>query len=141
MFFEWADADQTGDSDLARFYEDRFRPEFLPAFDAWLASATTSEGSPPGTPFALAEYRLAAADEAAELDREAEATGATVRRNLQRSTNYVLGVVLFSVALFFAGISTRMTGVGPRRVLLACGCVVFVCTALWIATSPISFSI
>ena len=39
-----------------------------------------------------------------------------VRRDIQRSSNYVLGVVLFAVALFFAGMSTKLTaGVCARR--------------------------
>lgn len=141
MFFEWVDAEMTGDAELAGFYEKRFRPEFQPAFDEWRATAPAADGAPPGTPFALDAYQLAAADESAELDAEADATAAVVRRNLQRSTNYVLGVVLFSVALFFAGISTKMTDAGPRSALLACGCVVFVCTAIWIVMSPISIAI
>jgi hypothetical protein len=141
MFFEWVDAELTGDSNLAGFYEERFRPEFRPAFDAWLASARPGVASPPETPFTLDDYRLAAADEAAELDAEAEATAAIVRRNVQRSTNYVLGVVLFSVALFFAGISTKVNSPASRSVLLACGCIVFLGTGIWIATSPISISI
>lgn len=140
-FFEWADAELTGDVERAAFCEDRFRPEFRPAFDAWLATAADGDESPPGTPFALDDYRLAAADDAAELDAQAEATAAVVRTYVQRSTNYVLGVVLFSVALFFAGISTKLTSPGPRSVLLACGCVVFLGTAIWILTSPISISI
>jgi hypothetical protein len=142
IFFEWADAELTGDADLAAFYEERFRPEFRPAFDAWLASAPGGgASSPPGTPFTLDAYRLAASDDAAELDAEAEATAAIVRRNVQRSTNYVLGVVLFSVALFFAGISTKVNSPASRSVLLACGCFVFLGTGIWIATSPISISI
>ena len=141
MFFEWADADKTGDAELATFYEERFRPEFRPAFDAWLAAGPDGESDPPGTPFTLGEYQLAAADEAVELDAEAEATAAIVRRNVQRSTNYVLGVVLFSVALFFAGISTKVSGTASRSVLLACGCLVFLGAAVWIASSPISISI
>ena len=141
MFFEWADADKTGDAELASFYEDRFRPEFRPAFDAWLTSAPDDESDPPGTPFALGEYQLAAADDAAESDAEAEATAAIVRRNVQQSTNYVLGVVLFSVALFFGGISTKVSGTASRSVLLACGCLVFLGAAVWIASSPISISI
>lgn len=141
-FFEWADADLAGAPERADFYEDRFRSEFRPAFDAWLALAPAGDASKaPGTPFALEEYRLAAADEAADLDAQAEADAAIVRRNVQRSANYVLGVVLFSVALFFAGVSTKMTNPAPRSVLLACGCVVFLGTAIWIATSPISISI
>ena len=37
--------------------------------------------------------------------REAEESAATVLRNIQNASNYVLGVVLFAVALFFAGMS------------------------------------
>ena len=64
-----------------------------------------------------------------------------MRRNVQRSANYVLGVVLFAVALFFAGMSTKLHGPGPRKALLVVGCLVFVGTAVWIATFPISVSV
>ena len=47
---------------------------------------------------------------------------ATVRRNVQRAANYVLGVVLFAVALFFAGMSTKLRGAGLRKALLLVGC-------------------
>ena len=40
--------------------------------------------------------------------------------------NYVLGVVLFAVALFFAGMSTKLRGDGVRKALLAVGCAVFI---------------
>ena len=87
------------------------------------------------------EYQLQARADAERLDAEAEATAATVRRNIQRSANYVLAVVLFAVALFFAGMSTKLPGPGPRKVLLAVGCLVFAGTVAWIATFPISISV
>src|SRR5262249_44407179 len=37
-FVQWANATQAGDAGLARFYRQRFRPEFRPAFDAWIAT-------------------------------------------------------------------------------------------------------
>jgi hypothetical protein len=89
----------------------------------------------------MPEYRLAATAEAERLDRKAEDLSALVRRNIQRSTNYVLGVVLFAVALFFAGMSTKLTGSGPRKALLLVGWVVFTGAAAWIAASPVSVSI
>ncbi len=141
MFFEWTNAETAENSDLAGFYEVRFRPEFRPAFDAWLATEPFEDDDAPPTPFAMDEYQLAAQATAEQLDAEAEATSAAVRRNVQRSTNYVLGVVLFAVSLFFAGISTKLRGAGPRLVLLGLGCVVFIGTAVWILTSPISVSI
>ena len=64
-----------------------------------------------------------------------------MRRNIQRASNYVLGVVLFAVALFFAGMSTKLTAPGLRKALLVVGYVIFVGTVIWIATSPISVAV
>ncbi len=141
MFFQWVNATAVDDEDLATFYVARFRPEFQPAFDAWLATDPLTTADAPPTPFAMDEYRLAATADAERLDDEAEAAAAAVRRNVQRAGNYVLAVVLFSVSLFFAGMSTKLRGTGTRAVLLGVGCVVFVGTASWIATFPVSVSI
>ena len=53
----------------------------------------------------------------------------------------MLAVVLFAVALFFAGMSTKLRTPGPRKVLVAVGCLVFAGTAAWIATFPVSVSV
>jgi hypothetical protein len=141
VFIQWVNADANDDRELADFYAERFRPEFRPAFDAWLATDPLTNPDAPPTPFAMDEYQLQARTDAERLDAEEEAMAATVRRNVQRSANYVLGVVLFAVALFFAGMSTRLRGAGTRRALLIVGCIVFVGTAAWIATFPISVSV
>jgi hypothetical protein len=140
-FSQWVDAYARKESVLADFYFKRFRKEFKPAVDAWLATTPLRNPDAPLTPFAMAEYRLAATAEAERLDQKAEDLAAQVRRNIQRSTNYVLGVVLFAVALFFAGMSTKLMGPGPRKALLLVGWVVFTGAAVWIATSPVSISI
>jgi hypothetical protein len=87
------------------------------------------------------EYQLEARTEAERLDGEAEVLAAAVRANVQRSANYVLGVVMFAVALFFAGMSTKLRGAGVRKTLLVVGCAVFIGTAVWIATFPVSISV
>jgi hypothetical protein len=66
---------------------------------------------------------------------------ATVRRDIQRASNYVLAVVLFAVALFFAGMSTKLTAAGLRTAMLAVGWIVFLGAAVWIATSPMSVGV
>ena len=58
-FLNWLDAEQSGDHALADDIHARMRKEFLPAFDAWLATAPAGS-IPDGTPFELPEYRLAA---------------------------------------------------------------------------------
>lgn len=140
-FTQWVDAYARKESFLADFYFKRFRAEFKPAVNAWLATRPLRNPNAPLTPFAMPEYRLAATAEADRLDAKAEILSAQVRRNIQRSTNYVLGVVLFAVALFFAGMSTKLKGTGPRKALLLVGWVVFTGAAAWIAASPVSISI
>jgi hypothetical protein len=141
VFTSWVDARLRGETDLATFYEERFRPEFQPAFRAWLATDPFEDPSAPPSPFAMDEYRLAATQEANELSATAEASAELARTNIQRATNYVLGVVLFATSLFFAGISTKLNSTRLRGAILAVGCVVFVSAASWIATFPISLSI
>jgi hypothetical protein len=140
-FIQWTDATARGDQQLAQFYLQRFRPEFRPAFDAWLAMKPLTNPQAPATPFAMPEYQLAATDEARRLDAQTDLLAAVVPRNVQRATNYVLGVVLFAVALFFAGMSSKVHGHTARTTLLVLGAAVFVGGAVWIATLPVSISV
>jgi hypothetical protein len=142
MFFQWVNADAADDPKLADFYRERFRPEFQPAFDAWLGTDPLTNPEAPPTPF-TDDYQatMQARIDAERFDAEAEVMAATVRRNVQRSANYVLGVVLFAVALFFAGMSTKLRGAGTRKVLVVVGCCVFIGALAWIVTFPISLSV
>ena len=123
-FIAWADADIRGEEDVADFYEDRFREEFVPAFEAWSALEPLSNPEAPPTPFAMQEYQVAAQVEADKLDAAAEASAAEVRLDILRSSNYVLTVVLYAVVLFFAGMSTRLHNPRLRWVMTVAGCVV-----------------
>ena len=140
-FIQWVDAYAHRETELTAFYELRFREEFKPAFAAWLATEPLTNVNAPLTPFVMPQYVLATEEEAERLDSEAEVSAAVVRRNIQRSSNYVLGVVLFSVALFFAGTSTKLTNPRLRAVAVGVGCIVFLGTLVWIASSPISLSV
>jgi hypothetical protein len=140
-FMQWVDVYARGETRLVNFYRERFREEFRPAFNAWIATKPLQTEDAPLTPFAMPQYRLAAKAEAGRLDRSAEELSAQVRRNIQRASNYVLGVVLFAVALFFAGMSTKLTAPALRTTMVAVGYVIFVGTAVWIATSPVSVAV
>jgi hypothetical protein len=63
---------------------------------------------------------------------------AEASRDIEHANNYVLAVVLFSAALFFGGISTRLQRPGPRAVVLGVGCAVLAGTLAWVATLPLS---
>jgi hypothetical protein len=141
LFTQWVDAYLADDKELARFYRQRFRDEFEPAFQAWLRTNPFVDPSAADSPFAMSEYTVAANEQADELEATADATAEDAREDVQRATNYVLGVVLFAVALFFAGISTKLPRPRLKKVILGVGIIVFLVAAVWIATFPISLSI
>jgi hypothetical protein len=140
-FIQWVDAYVREEGELADFYFKRFRKEFKPAVNAWIATRPLRNANAPLTPFAMPQYKLAATAEAARLDVESEVSAAFVRRHIQRSTNYVLCVVLFAAALFFAGISTRFSRPRIRAVVLGIGSAIFLGTVIWLATFPVSLSV
>ena len=126
-FIQWVNAHEEGRTRLAGFYRTRFRDEFKPAFDAWVASKPFANAAAPKTPFELPQYHLAATSQADAL----EAKDAN-----QRADNYTLAVVLFASSLFFAGISTKLETVTTRIALLGLGTARFLGTAIWLATRP-----
>lgn len=104
LFSNWLNAAGTEQMALADFYRERFREEFRPAFEAWLALQPLKDPEAPETPFLMPEYTLAdrarALDLAAEADRRFnEASAAN-----QQSDDYVLTTVILSSVLFLAGI-------------------------------------
>jgi hypothetical protein len=140
-FIAWIDAEGQGDSELQAFYVARFRPEFKTAFDAWLATDPLHDSTAPKTPFAMTEYKVAAREEAAKLDGEAEASSATVATDIQRSSNYVLSVVLYTIVLLFAGMAGRMTSRRLRVGVVVAACLVLIAAVSWVATFPVSLSV
>ena len=140
-FTGWVDAYAQEQTELADFYRARFRPEFAPAVEAWIATRPLVNEDAPLTPFRMPQYKLAAREEAEQLDKHAEVLAAQVRQDLQRASNYVLGVVLCAVALFFAGISTKLTAPALRLTTLLVGCTVFLGAAIWVSTFPVSVSV
>lgn len=141
IFTQWVDAYATGETELAEFYAKRFRDEFRPAFEAWVATKPLKNPRAPLSPFAMPQYQLAARKEAERNEAAATAASHEVRIDIQRADNYVLAVVLFAASLFFAGISTKLHSRGSQVAILTLGYVMFLGTAIWIATFPVSLAI
>jgi hypothetical protein len=140
-FLAWTDAGGRGDTKLEEFYVERFRPEFKTAFDAWLATDPLVDPSAPKTPFAMDEYKVASGEEAARLDAEAEGSAATVATNIQRSSNYVLSVVLYTIVLLFAGMAGKMSSRRLRIGVVVAAYVVLIAAIAWVATFPVSVAV
>ncbi len=140
-FTQWVNAYAARETKLANFYFHRFRPEFQPAVHAWIETHPLKNPKAPSTPFSMPQYKLASQTESERLLVEAEANTAKARQSNQRSDNYVLAVVLFAAALFFAGISTKLTVPRQRVMILGLGYLLFVGTAIWMATFPVTISV
>ncbi len=136
-FIQWVDADVAGDTALADFYRNRFRDEFEPAFDAWVATNPMTNVDVPPTPFAMKEYVLADTVESERLAAVADERSAAASEANEYSARYMLAVVLFATALFFASMSTKVRSVRQQEVLVALGGLIFVGTAIFVAISPI----
>jgi len=104
VFATWALAVGEGNQTAATFLRERFRADFQPAFQAWLASAGRPKTIPAGTPFQRSEYRPAAEADAARLLHEAESAVAAGQRANQLSDNYMFAIVMFSTVVFLAGV-------------------------------------
>ena len=97
--------------------EERFRDEFKPAFEAWLASVPEGE-APPGTPFEMPQYAPESRDEAEQRLAESEDFADQSPEANQTGDNFVLTAVIMASVLFFAGVGTKLKGRAVRLVML-----------------------
>jgi hypothetical protein len=117
----------------------RFRPEFRPAMDAWVATRPAVNPDAPPTPFAMPEYRLAAAEEADRQEVRAERLAGLARQANQRGDNYVLTAVIFALVLFFSGMANRARSRRSQLVLLVLAATAFVGSVIAQSLMPVQF--
>jgi len=139
-FNQWLDARAQHDTALADFYRVRFRPEFQPAFAAWLATDPLHNEQAPPTPFAMPQYKLTAQAQADAFEKTAATASQQAKDANQHADNSMLAVVLFSISLFFAGISSKLHSVRARATILGLGYAVFVAGLAWLATLPVQLT-
>ena len=118
LFTNWINAYAEENQRLVDFYQKRFRDEFKPAFEAWLATDPANNPEAPTSPFSMPEYQLSMAAEADRLEMEAEATFAKGTEANQTSDNYILNTVFLASVLFLGGIATRFKAMSARWVII-----------------------
>jgi hypothetical protein len=137
-FNEWLNARQGSDPQLAAIYERRFRPQFRPAFAAWLAQKPfTNPHAIPG-PLYMPQYHLVEADAARRLDRQADTLYEEGTEAKSNDDKYILSTVFFAAVLFFAGISLRVLWRPLRIVVLGFGGVMLLGGLAFVATLPVA---
>jgi hypothetical protein len=104
---------------LSGFLFLRFRDEFEPAVQAWLAEGPLVNPDAPSSPFAMPDYVLESSLRADEFLLLAEQRSAAARQFNQNSDNYILSSVIFALVLFFAGVSTKLKRERNRALMLS----------------------
>jgi hypothetical protein len=120
LYFDgWLEARQSGNAELAAVYRRRFRAEFVPAFDAWVAQRPFTNPRAIAGPLYVPQYRSSDLERSAELDAVADehhAKGTQAKLNADR---YILATVFMAAVLFFAGISLRLEW-RPLQIAVLC---------------------
>jgi hypothetical protein len=114
----------------------RFRPEFLVAFNAWMATDPLHNPHAPPGPTYMPQYKLPAQAQANALDSQADAKFNAGNNAAEVSDNYVRITVFLAAVLFLVGIGSSFQLTGVRYALIAFGSVLLVFSIVLIAQQP-----
>lgn len=115
----------------------RFRSEFKPVFEHWLAQQPLRNPAAPSTPFVMPEYRLAAQAEADAVMAEAELHGSKAEEASQQSSRYMLMSVIFALVLFFVAVGNKVRSPKSRLLLLSMSAVLLLGAVATLASLPV----
>jgi hypothetical protein len=114
----------------------RFRPQFLIAFNAWMATDPLHNPAAPPGPTYMPQYQLPQQSQANALDNEAAAKFVDGNQAGLINDNYVRITVLLAVVLFLVGIGSSFKLKGVRYALIGFGSVLLVFSVVLIAQQP-----
>jgi hypothetical protein len=137
-FNGWLDAREAGNAQLAAIYRARFRPQFVPAFRAWIAQRPfTNPRAIPG-PLYMPQYRPADLALSAKLDAAADELYEDGTAAKSYDDKYILSTVFFAAVLFFAGISLRLDWRPLRMAVLGMGLTMLIGGIAFVLTLPVA---
>ncbi len=116
---DWINAYTQGNTKLANIYEKRFRPEFRPVFEGWLALDPFNNPSAPPGPLLMPQYKLGLEEQANQLEANAAKTFDEGLAANQQSDDYVLNTVFLATVLFLTAIAERFEWNTVRATILA----------------------
>ena len=135
-FNRWLEVTTDGNTQLADLYQRRFRDEFRPTFERWLADDPLHNVHAIASPLLEKNYVLANAVKADKLETLGDLRFEQGKSATEHSDDYVYVTVFFAVVLFFGGISLRFAWMPMRALILAMGAGLLVYGAIRLATLP-----
>ncbi len=135
-FNRWLEVTTDGNTKLAQLYVRRFRPEFVPTFDAWRANDPLNDPKAIAGPLLMPQYKLAEFEKADQLEQQGDLKFDEAKDATEHADSYIFGTVFFAAVLFFAGISMRFKWYPMRLTVLALAAVFLTYGVVHLARLP-----
>jgi hypothetical protein len=136
-FNRWLEVTTDGNTEVADLYARRFRDEFRPAFERWLAEDPLHNVNAIASPLREPNYVLANGVKANKLEKLGDVRFEQGKEATEHADDYVFVTVFFAVVLFFAGISLRFQWLPMRLLILGLGALMLLYGAIRLGTLPV----
>ena len=135
-FSFWPQARADGNTSAQRTFARRFRPEFQPAFQAWLKTDPFRDPNAPSGPLVMPQYRNVDAAKANAFEHRAAHDFEEGTKARERAEKYLSNSVVLAMVLFLIAVAQRFKITAVRRSLLALAGLVLVFALYFIFTYP-----
>ena len=117
---------------------DRFSESLKKAFPAWLHVGQKGAANllPKGTPLELQEYSLALQDESNRLIAKSDDKFTVAKKAAQLGDKFIFSLVIFSLALFFGAVCTKIELYIAQALLMWIGIVIMIVGIIIISQLP-----
>ena len=136
-FDSWFSAYIARDKTAMRLAEQRFRPDFKVAFDAWLATKPATNPEAPRGPTFMPQYKQPGLAQAHALDDQAKAAFLDGEKDGSTADKYVRLTVVLASILFLVGISTHFPYRGVRYGLIGLSVALLVLSLVQLSRLPL----
>lgn len=138
LFTEWVNATALNRPQLAGYYRARFRDEFTPAFEAWLATGPETNPDAPASPFDMPEYGIAALEKADALIEQSGLRAQNGESAGSFGDQYTISVVILAGALLLGGIANRFEWAELRATVVAIALLILLFCVVTIVRLPLA---
>jgi len=135
-FNRWLEVTTEGNTQLADLYERRFRDEFRPAFERWLADDPLNNKDAVASPLRESNYVISNMVKSDKLEKLGDLRFEQGKDATENADDYVFVTVFFAVVLFFAGISLRFQWLPIRLFILVLGMAMLVYGIVRVTSLP-----
>jgi len=135
-FNAWFSAYTVHNQEAMSIAEDRFRPAFRVAFDAWRDTNPETNPHAPKGPTYMPQYKQPGLAKSKRLDEQADTAFASGAEAGETSDKYVRTTVFLASVLFLVGISTQFPIRGGRYALVGLGAALLVVSLVQLTQLP-----